>query len=196
MSSGTAGSPTAQAALATEVSSIQQELVGLGNTTYLNRPVFGGTTAGATAYDSNGNYVGDGGQVTRTVGDNDQVRVDITGPEAFGTGNTQIFQVVGDIASHLKSDPSQLGADLDRLDAAAATMQNQLSSIGARYNRITTAQQNSTDLTTTLTGNLSQVEDVDLPKTITDLQMQQVAYQAALGATAKVVQPSLVDFLQ
>jgi flagellar hook-associated protein 3 FlgL len=29
-----------------------------------------------------------------------------------------------------------------------------------------------------------------------ELQMQQVAYQAALNATAKVIQPSLVDFLR
>ena len=29
-----------------------------------------------------------------------------------------------------------------------------------------------------------------------DMQMQQVAYQAALQTTAKVIQPSLVDFLK
>ena len=47
-----------------------------------------------------------------------------------------------------------------------------------------------------LNSQLSNVEDIDLPKTITDLQLQQTAYQAALAATAKVVQPSLVDFLR
>ena len=29
-----------------------------------------------------------------------------------------------------------------------------------------------------------------------ELQLQQVAYQAALAATAKVMQPSLLDFLR
>jgi hypothetical protein len=29
-----------------------------------------------------------------------------------------------------------------------------------------------------------------------DLQLQEVAYQAALGATAKALQPSLMDFLR
>jgi flagellar hook-associated protein 3 FlgL len=47
-----------------------------------------------------------------------------------------------------------------------------------------------------LKGSLSEVENIDLPKTITDLQLQQVAYQAALGASAKMIQPSLVDFLR
>ncbi len=47
-----------------------------------------------------------------------------------------------------------------------------------------------------LTSRLTDVEDVDMPSTIVALQTQQVAYQAALGATAKVVQPSLLDFLR
>ena len=32
-----------------------------------------------------------------------------------------------------------------------------------------------------LKGSLSEVEDIDLAKTITDLQLQQVAYQSALA---------------
>jgi flagellar hook-associated protein 3 FlgL len=47
-----------------------------------------------------------------------------------------------------------------------------------------------------LRAQLSNVEDIDLPKTITELALQQTAYQAALAATAKVIQPSLVDFLR
>ena len=47
-----------------------------------------------------------------------------------------------------------------------------------------------------LANSLSEVEDIDLPKTIVDLQLQEVAYKAALGATARVVQPSLLDFLR
>lgn len=45
-------------------------------------------------------------------------------------------------------------------------------------------------------SQLSDVEDIDLPKTTTELQLQQAAYQAALAATARVLQPSLVDFLK
>ena len=45
-------------------------------------------------------------------------------------------------------------------------------------------------------SGLSEVEDIDLPKTVMDLQMQQVSYQAALSVTAKVIQPSLAAFLR
>jgi len=57
-------------------------------------------------------------------------------------------------------------------------------------------QQFANDKVDNLTSQLSDVEDIDLPKTISDMQLQQVAYQAALSAGAKVVQPSLVDFLR
>ncbi len=46
------------------------------------------------------------------------------------------------------------------------------------------------------TGRLAQVEEIDLPRTVLELQTQQVAYQASLAATAKVIQPTLMDFLR
>lgn len=73
-------------ALAVEIDNIRQSLIGSANTTYLGRPVFGGTTTGNAAYDSSGNYLGDNGEVLRTVGSNAQVRVAEVGPNVFGTG--------------------------------------------------------------------------------------------------------------
>jgi flagellar hook-associated protein 3 FlgL len=57
-------------------------------------------------------------------------------------------------------------------------------------------QQSAQDRLLSVTAQLSDVEDVDLPKTIMDMQLQQTAYQAALAASAKVIQPSLIDFLR
>ena len=42
-------------------------------------------------------------------------------------------------------------------------------------------------------NQLSEVEGVDLPATVVDLQLQEVAYQAA---TARALQPNLMDFLR
>ena len=52
------------------------------------------------------------------------------------------------------------------------------------------------DLQLTLSSQLAGVEDIDIAKTIMDLNQQQVGYQAALQATAQVIQPTLVDFLR
>jgi flagellar hook-associated protein 3 FlgL len=196
MSTGAAGSPDAREALATEVAGLRTSLIGLANTQYLDRPIFGGTTTGSAAFDAAGSYVGDSGSISRTVSDNTKVRVDTDAAATFGTGSGQLFTVLGKIVSDLRTSPSSLGGDLTQLDAARGSIQSSLSSVGARYNQLTQMRQAADDRVLDLSSQLSEVEDIDLPKTLTDLQLQQTAYQAALAAGAKVVQPSLVDFLR
>jgi len=196
MSSGAGGSAEARESLATEIDNVRAESLGLANTRYLDRPVFGGTTSGTDAFDTNGAYVGDTGQVQRTVGDNLKVRVDSDGQAIFGGGSTQLFTLLAAVADHLRTNPGALSADLGRIDQLSGTLHAAQSSVGARYNQLSQARQFSDDRVLDLTSQLSDVEDIDLPKTLMDLSLQQTAYQAALSAGAKVVQPSLVDFLR
>jgi flagellar hook-associated protein 3 FlgL len=195
MSTGSIG-PDAREALAVEVENIRASLLAVANTQYLDRPVFGGTTAGGMAYDASGAYQGDAGQVMRTVGDGAKVRVETTGPEVFGTGPNQLFTILDDIAKNLRTNPSALGGDQARLKTASTTIQSEVASIGARYNRLSVMQESGEQRLIELTSQRSEMEDIDLPNTIMELQLQQTAYQAALAATAKVIQPSLVEFLR
>jgi flagellar hook-associated protein 3 FlgL len=197
MSAGSASSPAARSALATEIDNIRAAMIGHANSTYLDRPIFGGTTAGALAYDIDGNYVGDTGTVERRVADNMKVRVDTVGVDIFGTGSNQLFAVLKNIADNLRGGQTGvLGGDLDRLDVATTTLQSGLSGVGARYNQLTRMRQVADNRVLDLSKQLSDIEDIDLPQTLTELQLQQTAYQAALAAGARVVQPSLMDFLR
>jgi flagellar hook-associated protein 3 FlgL len=192
-----AGTGQSDEALAVEIDNLRASLIESANTKFMNRPVFGGTTAGSVAYDANGAYVGDDGQTTRTVGSNTKLRVDTTGPEAFGTGDTQLFAVLKDISDKIRSgDKNGLNQSIQNLDSAGDLLKSTLSDVGARYNRITQMKQSAQDRLLTVTSQLSDIEDVDLPKTIMELQVQQTSYQAALAASAKVIQPSLIDFLR
>ena len=192
-----AGSVESRNAITTELEQIRTSMVEYGNTTYLGRPVFGGTTTGTKAFDETGEFVGNRDAVNRTVGPNSQVRVDADGLAAFGEGDGSVFKVLDDIAAALSSnDTDAVNAGLERLDTAANNLKNTLSEVGARYNRVTQMKQSATDRLLDITSQLSDVEDVDLPKTIMDMQLQQTSYQAALAASAKVIQPSLIDFLR
>ena len=187
------------AALATEIDQIRDSLISYANTKYLDRPVFGGTTGGPVAYDSNGEYVGDKGETMRTVNAGSPVRVDTRGPEAFGEddSDTQLFKVLGSISKSLKSgDSAQLTTDLNNLDKAGISVRTAISEVGARYNRVTQMKDAAADRVLSVTAQLSDIEDIDLPKTIMEMQLQQTSYQAALAASAKVIQPSLIDFLR
>jgi flagellar hook-associated protein 3 FlgL len=75
-------------------------------------------------------------------------------------------------------------------------MLTELSSVGARQNQVGSAQTSIVSNQLTTKTQLSGIEDIDLAQTILDIQMQEVAYNGALGAAAKVLQPSLMDFLR
>jgi flagellar hook-associated protein 3 FlgL len=196
LSSGTNDAQSREA-LAVEIDNIKSSLIGYANTTYLDRPVFGGTTAGDAAYRADGTYLGDGGQLTRTVGTGASIPVTATGPKVFGEGNSQLFAVLQKISDGIRAgDTDGVTKSLDSLDGAADLVKNTLSDVGARYNRITQMKQTAQDRMLAVTSQLSDVEDVDLPKAIMEMQLQQTSYQAALAASAKVIQPSLIDFLR
>jgi flagellar hook-associated protein 3 FlgL len=196
MSAGSSDAVGAREAQAMEIENLRGAVLTAANTRYLDRPIFGGTTAGSEAYDSTGTYVGDSGAVLRTVADGTRVRVDASGPAVLGSGPSGLFGVLSSIAENLRTNPAALAGDLNNLDTAMTKVSTELASVGTRYNELMQLGQAATDRQTTLTAQLSDVEDIDLPKTITDLQLQQTAYQAALAATAKVIQPSLIDFLR
>jgi flagellar hook-associated protein 3 FlgL len=169
----------------------------VANTKYLQQPVFAGTAGASSAYDASGAYLGDGGAVSRTISPGVKVTVNATGDDVFGPAGNDIFKVLADISNDLRNNPANLtSTDLGRLDAGYLRMQNALASVGSRYHQIEIMQDRNQANELESQNQLSEVEGVDLPATMVDLQMQEVAYQAALGATAKAIQPSLMDFLR
>ena len=93
-------------------------------------------------------------------------------------------------------DLSALDTSLSELDTASEAVRTTQTTVGARTNRLLSVQASGEIRADAVTARLSGIEGIDLAKTITDLTLQQTAYQAALGAAAKVVQPSLMDFLR
>jgi flagellar hook-associated protein 3 FlgL len=188
--------PVARAAIAVEIDGIREAAIGLANSTYLDRPVFGGTTDKAFAFNADGSYAGDQGKVERRVSDNTTVRVDADGEDVFGSGTGQLFAVLKAVSDSLKGDGTGLDAALASIDTAAKSVLSSLTGVGVRYNQLEQMRQAASDRVLGMTAQLSGVEDIDLPWTITEMSLRQTAYQAALAATARVVQPSLIDFLR
>jgi flagellar hook-associated protein 3 FlgL len=190
-------STSSREAIATEVASLREALIGLANRNVQGRPLFGGVTSGTVAYTTAGTWAGQGGTpVTRRVSDVEVIRVDINGPEAFGNpAGKDLFAVVADVAHDVVSDPDALSGHLQALDGVMNTMLSALADLGARAKRIEGAEQLNSDRTLTLASRLAETENIDLPRTIMELEMRKVGYEAALAATAKALQPTLVDFL-
>jgi flagellar hook-associated protein 3 FlgL len=195
MNTGT-GSVTSNEALAQQVDQARASLLSLANSSYLGRPVFGGTTAGTVAFDATGNYVGDTGTVSRTVGVNTTVDLNTPGTTAFGPNGGNLFDLLSTISNDLRTNPSSLGADLSALDTRQQAITNDQSLAGAKYQRIQGVQTTSNTNTIELKSQLSELQDIDLADMAVQVSSANAAYQAALATTAKVSQISLLDFLR
>ncbi|MEW1955621.1 flagellar hook-associated protein FlgL [Terrabacter sp. NPDC080008] len=187
----------ARDALASVVDGLRADLLASANTRYLGRNVFAGTSDAEAAFTDGTppTFNGSPGSVTRRISADQSVPVDADGRAVFGTGATSAFSVLDGIAADLRAgtDPtSRLGA----LDAAMSTVVSARSEVGTRSALLDRASQATTEATTSLTSRRTAIEDVDLGQAVLDLQLQQTAYQAALAVTAKVLQPSLTEFLR
>ena len=190
-------------AIAIQITGLRESVLGQANQVVQGRPLFGGVSTGPAAYDGDGNYIGVGGAkgidqpVVRRVSDVETIRVDVTGPEAFGDPESgkDLFAVLGNIATDI-NDPDALSGHLADLDAVLEKMLSATADIGTRAARMNTAKDVNAGRELTLTAQLAATEDVDLPRTIMELNMRQTGYEAALKATAQAIQPTLLDFLR
>jgi len=195
--------PGERAAIAVEIGQLKDGLIALANTQFLGRPLFAGTQDVAAAFDTTtGQYLGNASAVRRSVSTDGSSTLDVTvtGQATFSTlfSDGAATGILGRISAALVAPggTAALNAELGNLDAASATMQNARSMVGVRYNRLLSLQGSSETRLDSVTASLSVAENIDLAKTIIDMQIQSTGYQAALGASAKIIQPSLLDFLR
>ncbi len=193
---GTAG-PAARDAARGELLGLRDELAGTVNSKYLGQPLFAGFGSTNAVDTTTWTFSGTGDAITRKVSDSDVVRINITAGEVFDAGGTNVFEVIDKMAADMAiGDSAAIMAGVTQMTTARQTLSTAESSIGAATNRVTSVLQRNGDFQLSLTSALAKVEDVDLAQSITDQSRLNATYQAALGATAKTIQPSLVDWLR
>lgn len=193
--------PAARTAIATELRSIADEMVGLMNSNHLGRPLFAGTAGGAEAYDASGDYLGDAGVVERTVSTGSTFQVNATGPEVFGVSdpgdpiNGNIVEMVRQIADDVDAGVVVNGA-LDNISAAQSRVHTTQATFGARLMSIEKLESRNDETITGVRSSLSKTEDVDLTEAILELKSQEAAYTAALNISGRLLSQSLLDFIR
>ncbi|NCU16699.1 flagellar hook-associated protein FlgL [Pallidibacillus pasinlerensis] len=90
----------------------------------------------------------------------------------------------------------EIGAFLDYLDGQIDTFLKEQAKVGAKQNRVELMEDRISQQEVTATKILSENEDVDMEKVITELLTQESVHRAALAVGAKIIQPTLVDFLR
>lgn len=85
---------------------------------------------------------------------------------------------------------------MTNLDMTADKALAQRATNGARVARVETLETKLTSLDIEYKRLISDVEDIDITEVIVKLKGAEAAYQAALGAGARLLQPSLLDYLK
>ncbi|MCS0646316.1 flagellar hook-associated protein FlgL [Curtobacterium flaccumfaciens] len=188
-------SDTNRDAFVTQFRSLKADLEARANTTYGTRSVFAGSSTAAAAYDPATGWAAAGTDVSRRVGDGTTVRVDTAGTAVFGSGDDSVFAVIDSIVNDLQNGVN-VNARINDVDGALGTVRGAQADVGIRHAAALTAQDSLKSATVSLESRRADIEDVDLAKAVLDLQVQQTNYQAALAVTAKVLQPTLMDYLR
>lgn len=190
-------SATAKASIVSQLTGLKSQLLSQANTSYLGRPVFAGNSDAGTAFDDvSYSYSGSAGAtVTRSISATTTVSVSGDGAAAFGTGTGSVFALIDTIVSGIQSG-TDVTSQLAAIDSQISAVSGQQSLVAANYNQIQQGQATLTAQAASLTTQRSDIDGVDLTKTLVELSAQQNAYQAALGVTSKALQPTLMSFLQ
>jgi flagellar hook-associated protein 3 FlgL len=188
-------SDTDRDAFVTQFRSLQSDLEARANTTYGSRSVFAGSSTAPAAYDPATGWATSGTDVSRRVGDGTTVRVDTSGAAVFGSGDDSVFGMIDSIVSDLQNGVN-VNARIVDVDGALGAVRGAQADVGVRHAAALAAQDSLKSATVSLESRRAGIEDVDLAKAVLDLQVQQTNYQAALAVTAKVLQPTLMDYLR
>ncbi|MEA1976183.1 MAG: flagellar hook-associated protein FlgL [Bacillota bacterium] len=109
----------------------------------------------------------------------------------------QIIKDLDDFITALESD-DQAGIDdfIGNVDINLENINSSRSEIGAKTNRLEMILSRIEDDNINVTQLLSNNQDVDMAETIMTLKNAENVYKASLSAGARVIQPSLLDFLR
>ena len=188
--------------IANEIEQLKAQMVQVGNTQYNGRYIFAGFKTTTQPFSvTNNSYSGDNGLIEFEIGaGGNKIVVNVTGDKVFNvdlTGTSQLLTVMDNLKKALDLGDHQavsnLIADVDKqLENVLAVR----AEVGAKSNRLDLIQNRLQDDNYNFTALLSKNEDVDLAQVITNLQMDENVYRASLAAGARIIQPSLIDFLR
>ncbi|ABZ83368.1 flagellar hook-associated protein 3, putative [Heliomicrobium modesticaldum Ice1] len=204
----------AKKATADEISELNDHLKNVSNTTIAGRYIFAGTNTDRPpcAKDTNGywKWNGNNGDINVEIdakavvamnskGTNVFVRNDFNWPGSpVPEPEKNLFNFLDSLTKTLKdaNTTEDLDTYLAITDKFLDGVNEERASVGARANRIDFTKSRLEEFQLHITEALSDREDADMAQVYTNMRMQENVFRAALSAGARIIQPSLVDFLR
>lgn len=198
-----------------EVKQLKDLIVGEMNTSYAGRYVFSGFQTDKQLLNTDGTYaitVKQNDIIHYEVGVNNQLEINTNGQRLlefdYNGASANVDTNAGDKPAMLTMldgliqdlgngvSGSKISSYLSEIDKAMGKVLETRADLGSRYNRLEMTKNRLEDDNINFTKLMSENEDADLAEVLMNLQTQESVYKASMAAGARVIQPTLIDFLR
>lgn len=192
---------TSRDALATQVRTLRDRLVQEANTVGISGEyIFGGQSNGSKPYTvvtgtpDTLTFNGDDNSIYAEIGPNETMATNQTPSTLITNAFNALTALADDLTGGNISEISDL--DLKDMDVVMDQVRQERGQIGAKLQSIAETSNRNTRRADELSAKISEAQDVDMSVAVSDLQLAQTAYQAALQVTAMGSKLSLMDYLR
>lgn len=189
---------TGRAAMAQQITTMQQRLVQLANTRGPSgQYIFAGQKSTTQPYTQSGTtvtYNGDANPVNVEIGQGEVMQVNTTAEPMF----SDLYNKLETLKNNLNGGNvgAISGVSINDMQTAMANISSARGIVGGNLQKVSDYDTQYTKRVDDLTEGISDIEDVDISQAIVSYQQAQNAYQAALSVASKGFQLSLMDFIQ
>jgi flagellar hook-associated protein 3 FlgL len=181
-----------------EVETLYDSAIQVLNTRYGGRTLLSGFKSDRPAFDGQGNFLGDGGQIEIEVARGLRMPVNISGERAVMgigiQGGINLLEPLKNLVLGLKTNNTLLiQSTLDGFTKANDQISLVRGEIGSRTAQIDRAVSNSGQIQIDSLSGVSEIEDADAIKVFSELSRDQTVLKAAISTSQKILSENPTD---
>jgi flagellar hook-associated protein 3 FlgL len=185
-----------------QLSGIQQQLVGIANTTAGGTYLFGGTLVETqpftldTSAGAGVTYNGNNSVTSVQVANGQSVSVNVPGSQLFLNSSGSVLGSINQLIATVQGN-SGISAAVTALGQASSEFDTQRLSYDTALNQLQSAGTFLTNEQLQLSTQETNLDGADIPQVATEFSQAQIAYTSLLDAESKVLNlPNILSFLQ
>ena len=190
---------------ANEIKEYYDQIMQMANTKFDGRYIFSGHQTDTAPFSRQPDYTpdlyqGDTGSYRTVIGENVEVSIDADGQNYFQSG-VDIFAQLKSLIDGLENPDLLAGsaaidATLDPLFAGRQQINDKRTEQGTKIYRMEVTEEHWNHFKSKIEEAKADTEGADITEAIMQLKSLEIAYESTMATAARIIQPSLVNFLK
>jgi flagellar hook-associated protein 3 FlgL len=188
--------------IASQVASLQQQMLALANTSYQGTYIFSGTDVTTQPFTANSSapagvvYNGNSAVTTVEVSQGESMQTNLSGDQVFMNSSGNVFAALNDLTNALSSGNGIAAANTE-VQNAFNQLNNQSSFYGSALSQLQNAESFLSQDTVNLSTQQNALIGANLNEAVSELSQAQTAEQASISATAQILNlPDLLSYIK